>query len=211
MQPLAPALQRRLQQVQAKTPQLSQQEQARAVLATYVAAEEEIEESQQPPPPRLRQHAPTRLPSSSKGKGKPTLVSAPRPQPQPFPSNSHNRKRKSPPPAPSIVAASQLKKAPKTTAAATAASAAVPLKGVDPALAKYEAEDEEEQNGGCPGVSAERRRKVVRELVLAAKDAGIKEATALARAREEEGGWFRRAGSKQEYQSLCRATLESMY
>ncbi len=187
--------------MQAKAPQLSQADQARAVLRAYVAAEEEEEGIEEGGAQQRNLKPPVRLPSS---KGKVTLVTAARPQPQPFAS----KKR----PAPVIAPASALKR-PATSAATAAAAAAAPSPKMDPALAKYEAV-EEEQGGGCPGVSVERRRKVIRELVLALTARGggpANEAAALARAREEEGGWFSGARSKQEYQQLCRATLESLY
>jgi hypothetical protein len=232
VQPLPSGLQRRLQT--AKAPQLSQADQARAVLRAFVAAEEEEEEQQQQqqrrrPPPNK---PPVRLPSS---KGRVTLVTATRPQPQPFPSNAHNKKRKvAPPPAPTITTASSLKPASAAVAsssasAASAAAAVAPVAArpspkvtMDPGLAKYEAVDEDNAEGACcPGVSVERRRKVIRELVLAltAREGGgggggkgqQEEAAALGRAREQEDGWFRSARSKQEYQTLCRAALESLY
>lgn len=221
VQPLAPRLKQELRQIQAEAPQLSLAEQARVVVGAYVAAEEEEEEEEledAPNPKPKPKPQPTRLPSA---KGTITLVSAARPQPLPLPSAKRLK------PAPTITTARGLKhqhqhpsppfpSSSSTTAHPPSKSAAAPSpRPLDPALAKYEAEDEDAAGaGGVQGVSVERRRKVIRELVLAmtARDGGpSEEEEALKRARAQEGGWYREAATKQEYQGLCRATLESLY
>jgi hypothetical protein len=74
----------------------------------------------------------------------------------------------------------------------------------------FAAEDEEEERHG---VTAKRRRKIIKEIYKAGTEGarGPVRQDVLRGIRDLEHGWLMAAASKSEYQESCRNYLEQLY